>query len=163
MRRTTVFSAVAFVAGLGIGFFARGTLHRTDTRVADLAAIEKLHQEDVAATLSQDPNLMAGLWTEDAVRLGPGRPAEVSKKAILAENEKFWAEHPGFKVLTYAPAFKEVQIADGWAFEWGDFGEARYRLSPEGEPLILRGKVLRVLRRQSDGSWKFARVIGVID
>src|SRR5712692_6996698 len=130
MRRTSVFSAVAFVAGLGIGFLARGTLHRTDTRAADLAAIEKLHQEDVAATLSQDPSLMAGLWTEDAVRLGPGRPAEVGKKAILAGT--------GLKVLSYAPTFKEVQIADGWAFEWGDYGEARYRLSPEGQPLSFR-------------------------
>ena len=134
MKRTSIFSAVAFVAGLGIGFFARGTLHRTDTRTADLAAIEKLHQEDVAATLSQDPNLMAGLWAEDAVRLGPGKPAEVGKKAILAGNEKFWAEHPGFKVLSYAPALKEVQIAGSSAFEWGDFGVARYRLSPGGGP-----------------------------
>jgi ketosteroid isomerase-like protein len=159
MRSTSVFSAVVFVAGLGIGFFARGALHRTDSRVADLAAIEKLHQEDVAATLSQDPNLLIDVWTEDGVRLEPGRPALVGKKAIQADNEKGRAGHPGFKVLSYAPEFKELQIANGWAFEWNNL-EAKIKMPPEeSPPLSIHAKALRVLRRQSDGSWKFARVI----
>lgn len=51
-------------------------------RQADLAGIEKLHQRDMAATLSRDPVALPNLWTDDAVRLGPGRPAEVGKKAI---------------------------------------------------------------------------------
>jgi len=29
--------------------------HRTDTHAADLASIEKLHQQDIEFTLSQDP------------------------------------------------------------------------------------------------------------
>ncbi|MBI2956937.1 MAG: DUF4440 domain-containing protein [Acidobacteria bacterium] len=128
-----------------------------DTRAAELAAIEKLHQEDIAATLSQDPNAHANLWTDDAVRLGWGRPAEVGKKAILAENEKFWAEHRGLKVLSYEPQIKDLQVAGEWAFEWGNF-EATFKLSEEAPPVPYRGKVLRVLRRQSDASWKFARV-----
>ncbi len=162
MKRTSVFSAVAFLAGLGIGFFARsgsiGTLQRTDTHAADVAAIERLHQEDIAATLSQDPNLLIDVWTEDGVRLEPGRPAVVGKKAIQADNEKGRAERPGFKVLSYAPEFKEVQIANGWAFEWNTW-EAKFKMSPDSPPLSLRAKGLRVLRRQGDGSWKFARVI----
>ena len=50
-------------------------------RDADLAAIEKLHQQDIAATLSRDPVALTDLWTDDAVRLGPGPPAEVGKQA----------------------------------------------------------------------------------
>jgi ketosteroid isomerase-like protein len=75
----------------------------------------------------------------------------------MAENEKFWAEHPDFKVLSYLPEIKDVQVADGVAIEWGYFG-ATYELSQEAPPLSYRGQVLRVLRRESDGSWKLARV-----
>ena len=30
----------------------------------------------------------------------PGSPPDVGRQAILADNEKFGAEYPGFKVLT---------------------------------------------------------------
>jgi hypothetical protein len=49
-------------------------------RQADLTGIEKFHQRDIAATLSRDPVALTDLWTDDAVRLGPGRPSEVGKK-----------------------------------------------------------------------------------
>ena len=51
-------------------------------RDADRAGIEKFHQQDIAATLSRDPVALTDLWTDDAVRLGQGRPAEVGKQAI---------------------------------------------------------------------------------
>jgi len=47
-------------------------------RDTDLAAIEKLHQLDIAATLSPDPVALTDLWTA-AIRLGRRRPAEVGK------------------------------------------------------------------------------------
>ena len=56
-------------------------------RAADLAAIEKLHQQDIAATLSRDPVALTDQWTDDAVRMGPGR-AEVGKQAIRESNER---------------------------------------------------------------------------
>ena len=56
-------------------------------RDADLAAIEKLHQQDIAATLSRDPVALTDLWTDDAIRLGPGQPVEVvSRQSGRATN-----------------------------------------------------------------------------
>ena len=180
MKRAFLFAVLAFIAGPSIGYPAPGgdagvggpslvrateskpeprTVQQTDTRAADLAGIEKLHREDIAVTLSQDPKGLMDVWTEDGVRLLPGGPAEVGKKAIQAGNAKGRAQHPEFQVLTYVPEFKELQVVDGWAFEWG-YTEATYKLSHEGPVLGLHGTFLRVLRRQSDGSWKFARVIG---
>jgi hypothetical protein len=52
MRRTSLISILVFVAGLGIGYFARGaagTLQQRYTHKADVAAIEKLNQEDIEA------------------------------------------------------------------------------------------------------------------
>jgi ketosteroid isomerase-like protein len=150
-----------FFAGLGIGYLARGamgTLQQSYTRAADLAAIEKLHQKDIQVTLSQDPKGLIDIFTDDAVRLNVGSPPAVGKQAIQAENEKGRAEYPGFNVLSYVPEYKNIQIEDGWACEWGEH-EARYKLSPEASPVSLRLKGFDVLRRQSDGSWRFAVLI----
>ena len=88
-------------------------------RQADLAGIERLHQRDIAATLSRDdPVALTDLWTDDAVRLGPGRLAEVGKRAIRESNER-WSALPGAKVLSYVPETKDVTILNGWAVEWG--------------------------------------------
>ena len=127
-------------------------------RDADLAAIEKLHQQDIAATLSRDPVALTDLWTDDAVRLGQGRPAEVGKQAIRASIER-WSARPGVKVLSYVPEIKDLTIWDGWAVEWGYF-TGSYVESPGGEPKQIRGTRLMVLKKLPDGSWKCFRRMG---
>jgi ketosteroid isomerase-like protein len=164
MKRTSVFVAIGFLAGLGIGYFSRGavgTLQQRYTHKADLAAIEKLHQKDIEFTLSQDPKGLTDVRAEDGVRLNPGSPPVVGRQAIAADNEKGRAQAPGFKVLSYAPDIKNIhlQIADGWAYEWGET-DAKLQLSPDSPPVSMHGKGVRVIRRLSDGSWKFALVCG---
>jgi len=160
MRRTSLITILVFVAGLGIGYFARGavgTLQQRYTHKADLAAIEKLHQDDIKFTRSQDKELM-NIWSEDAVRFMPGSPPDVGKQAILATNEKFGAEYPSFKVLSYAAKYKNIQIEDGLACEWGEH-ESQFKMSPEAPPISWHGTGFHMLKRQSDGSWKFAVMI----
>ena len=159
MRRNSLVAILVFVAGLGIGYFARGavgTTHRTDTHAADLAAIEKLHRADIDATLTQNPNQLIDLWSDDCIKLGVPGPAIVGKKGIQEVYEKFRADHPDFKVLKYAPEIQDVQVADGWAIEWVYYA-ATFKMSAKDNPVSMRRKDLRVLKRQSDGSWKFAR------
>jgi uncharacterized protein (TIGR02246 family) len=160
MRRTSVFAAIAFLAGLAIGFFARsagpGTLLRIDTRAADLAAIDKLHRADVEATLTQDLSALTNLWSDDCVKLGIPGPAVVGKKAMQEVYVKFQSDYPDFKVLKYAPEIQDVQVVDGWAIEWVYY-EATYKMSAMDNPVSMRRKDLRVLKRQGDGSWKFSR------
>jgi ketosteroid isomerase-like protein len=127
----------------------------TRTHVQDLAGIEKLHSQDVAATLSGDLAALSELWTDDIVRLQQGQEAEVGKPAILAAEERRRAANPGFRVVSYVPEIKDVTITDGWAFEWGHF-TASFVASPGGEEQRIRAKVLRVLKKQADGSWKAA-------
>ena len=127
-------------------------------RDADLAAIEKLHQQDIAATLSRDPVALTDLWTDDAIRLGQGRSAEVGKQAIRESNER-WSARSGVKVLTYVPETKDLTIWDGWAVEWGYF-TGSYVESPGGEPKQIGGTRLMVLKKLPDGSWKCFRGMG---
>ena len=100
MKHTSVLVTVGFLAGLVMGYFARGaagTLQERHTHKADIAAIEKLHQEDIEVTLTQDPKKLIDLWAEDAVAFYPGSPPAVGKQAIGAHNEKFHAQYPGEK------------------------------------------------------------------
>src|SRR5215472_5572300 len=155
MGRTSLIPILVFVAGLVIGYFARsaaGMLQRR-THAADLAAIEKAHQEDIEATLTQDPKKLIDLWAEDAVNFNPGSPPAVGKQAIEAEHEKFRAQYPGLKVLSYTPKYKNIQVEDGLACEWFE-REAEYKLSLESSPISWHAKGLLALKRQSDGSWK---------
>jgi ketosteroid isomerase-like protein len=127
-------------------------------RDADRAAIEKLHQQDIAATLSRDPAALTDLWTEDAIRLGPRQSPEVGKQAIRESNER-WSARPGLKVLTFVPEIKDLTIWDGWAVEWGYF-TGSYVESAGGEPKQMRGARLWVLKKLPDGTWKCFRGMG---
>jgi ketosteroid isomerase-like protein len=130
-------------------------------RDADLAAIQKLHQQDIAATLSQDAAALTDFWADDAVRLGPGPPAQVGKQAIRESNERS-AARPGLKVRAYVPEVKDLTILDGWAVEWRNF-TASYVDSPGGEPKQVRGTVLVVYQKLPDGSWKAFRGMGTTE
>ena len=134
------------------------TTAKTEAHEQEMVGIEKLHQQDIAATLSSDPKALADLWTDDAVRLEPGGQAEIGKPLIRTADEKNKADHPTIKILSYVPEIKDVRIVDGWAFEWGYFSSS-YKDSPDSQPKSFRGKMLRVLQKQSDGSWKFSRVM----
>jgi uncharacterized protein (TIGR02246 family) len=162
MRRTPMLLAIAFLAGLAGGYFARSarmsTLHEREARAADLVAIRKLHQADIDATMTQDLNALTTLWSDDAVNLGFPGPPVVGIKAMKEAYEKFKKDYPEFQVSRYANEMKEVQIADGWAIEISD-SEATFKMSAKGNPVIVpRTRGMRLLKRQNDGSWKFAAV-----
>jgi ketosteroid isomerase-like protein len=128
----------------------------------DRAAIERLHQLDERVTLLYDPKALQAEWTDDAVRLEPNSPVDVGKVAIYASDVRSIAQAPGSAIVRYHANICDVQIVHDWAFEWGLFA-ADYR--PDvGKPVEpMRGKLMRVLRRQNNGEWKFARVMVVFD
>jgi len=115
-----------------------------------------------ATTAPGDPKLLANLWTEDAVRINPGGRVEVGRAAIRAADERTTVRHPQGQVLTYVPTIKDLRITGEWAFEWGTFN-ASYRDSAAAEVQKVKGTVLRVLRKQPDGTWKFARVMTQVE
>jgi ketosteroid isomerase-like protein len=140
-------------------------------RSADPAAIEKPHQQYVAATLSRNPIALTDLWTDDAIRLGPGQPAEVGamadlwtddavrfgpgtaadvgRQAIRAANERSTAVP--IKVLSFVPETNDLRFWDGGAVEWRQF-TVSYVASAAAEPTHVRGTVLAVLKTLPDGS-----------
>jgi ketosteroid isomerase-like protein len=152
---------VILLAAIASVSYAAGVAQRRPTHTApsseDLAAIEKLRSQDIAATLSQDLTALSNLWTDDIVRLQQGAEAEVGKPALIESEQRRRAALPDFRVVSYVPDFKELTVTrDGWAFEWGYF-TGTFVAAPGAEETRIRGKLLRVLRKQADGSWKGAR------
>ena len=148
-------AVVAMQAGQG-----RGASSRSDAgRAADLAAIEKLRQQDIAATIARDAVALTDLCTDDAIRIGVGQPADVGKQAIRATNDR-QTSNKQLKVLSYVPEVKDFTFLDGgWAVEWRVF-TASYVESPGGEVKQTRGTVLGVWKKLPDGSWKAFRGMG---
>ena len=150
MKRTRIFLLLAFINAVVITFVAVPLAAAADNRSsessseeADRIAIERLHRQDVEATLSDKADELAKLWDTEAVRIQPGRPAEIGKTTTLKLINRL-----------LEPTAGDVRIAGEWAFEWGYIS---YKDSSNPKP--MRGKVLRVMKRQPDGSWKFSRVI----
>jgi len=121
----------------------------------------RVRQQDIAATISRDPVALTDYWTDDAIRLGAGAPAEVGKKTIRESNERQTA-NKSFKVLSYVPETKDFTFLDGgWAVEWRTY-TGSFVDSPGGEAKHIRGTVLMVLKKLPDGSWKCFRAMGSV-
>jgi len=138
---------------------ASAAKNRAD-RAADVAGIEKLRQQDIAASLSLDRVALTELWTDDAVRLGPVPPADVGKQAIRESNERLTANKES-KVLSYVPENREMIFLDGgWEVEWRPY-TLSFITSPGGAPVQIRGMVLGVHKKMPDGTWKGFRGAGI--
>lgn len=127
----------------------------TDEQAEEMARIEAFRAQEIAATLSRDPVALTELWTEDGLRLQQGQPVDIGKEAIRAANERLLAANPEMRVVSYVPEIEDVTVTDGWAFQWGYF-TATFVESPGAEEQTFRARVLSILEKQPDGSWKAA-------
>jgi ketosteroid isomerase-like protein len=127
----------------------------------DLAAIRALHARDSAATLAADTAALMALWTDDIVSLQPGNPVQVGRAANATALRDYVVQSTGFRNLWVTFEFPEVQLFGDHAVEWGTFRGAV--LTPAGDTVLVAGKLMRVLRRDSVGSWRIARTIFTSD
>jgi uncharacterized protein (TIGR02246 family) len=122
------------------------------------AGIEKLHQDDIAATLTRDLEALTALWDDDGVLLQPGQCPIIGKTAFREFLKQTLAQFASAKVLKYAPEIRDVQVEGDIAYEWGFF-DSTVRSSDHEQPTNFRARFVRIIRRQPDGSWRFSRVM----
>jgi hypothetical protein len=72
--------------------------------------IEKLHQQDVAATVSSSVSGLVALWSDDRVLISQGNSPLVGKAAIQASLTEKFAKNPTMKVLKYEPEVKNLEL-----------------------------------------------------
>jgi ketosteroid isomerase-like protein len=149
--RTKRLRIAAFIISCGV-LWASDSAKQTATAV-DRAAIEKLHQADVTATLNNNADQLAALWADDAVLLGEGE-APVSGRRTLRD---VYAKDPA-KILKYTPHIESLEIHGNVAYEWGRF-DALAKEAANKPAADWKGRFLRVMAKQPDGSWKFTRIM----
>jgi len=121
----------------------------------DEQAIRKLTDDWLAAVRAKDIPRLVGMVTDDAVFLPPGLPPIRGRQAVETMYQSFF---PQFSSVEQTVSMEEVQVAGDWAFAWGT---EQFTLVPRagGAPIEMQGKGMSILKRQPDGSWKFARGI----
>jgi uncharacterized protein (TIGR02246 family) len=131
---------------------------RIGSNDADIAAIEKLHEIDMAAAKIHDINTLITLMTDDGILLPPGQEPIRGRDAIWKFMKEQLPENQNYEITEYVQHFEEVKIIGDWAYEWATF-HGTYHLKSGGPDLYERSRLFRILRRQPDGSWKVARSI----
>ena len=124
----------------------------------DLHAIEAVNQRDVRFALANDAAMMMSQWTDDFVLLPPAGPI-LRGRSVIAEAFR-GVESP--EILEYVLDIQEVKVLGDHAYEWGTY---HYAVRPRegGESVRTSGKLMRILQRQRDGSWKMYRGIATVD
>jgi uncharacterized protein (TIGR02246 family) len=128
------------------------------TLEADLRAIEGINQRDVQYALAGDKAKMMSQWTDDFVLLPPAGPV-LRGRSVIAQALS-GGEDP--EILEYALDIQEVKVLGDHAYQWGTY---HYLVRPRagGASVRTAGKLMRILKRQSDGSWKMYRGMSTVD
>lgn len=118
----------------------------------DRDAIARVFQDYAASLNAGDIDRWMKLWDADGIQMPPDDQAMFGHEEIRARNGKF--------VDTYNWAMtvdlKETEIAGAWAYGRG-FYTATLTPKKDGDHVLIDGKFLTILKRQTDGSWRFYR------
>ncbi len=121
---------------------------------ADMEAINKVLEQEVAAISAGDVEAFVALFTNDAVGMPPGEPAAIGTEAVRSWAQDFFDQF----TVQYTATSEEIVVAGNWAFQRLSF---TLTLTPAagGDPIQLNGKGIHICQRQGDGSWKLTRDI----
>ena len=131
---------------------------KKDGTSADMEAINALHQRDMEASRKWDVDTLSSIWADDIVTLTQGEPPMIGKDANRAAIMRLREESRGVQITDYILSFNEVKIVGDWAFEWGTYS-GTVKPVDGSAPIRTTGKVIRVLKKDADGSWKIARAM----
>jgi uncharacterized protein (TIGR02246 family) len=122
---------------------------------SDKDAIRALLAEASAAHRAGDPERWTAVFTEDAVIMSPDRPAITGRQAVAQLGREQFAR---FKSTAEIKPV-EIEVCGDWAFARTAVTGA-FTPKDGSAPMKLDYKEIAIYRRQPDGTWKVARLIG---
>lgn len=113
--------------------------------------IKSLRSQYMAAQDAGDPDGCVSFWSEDGVLMPPNAPSVSGRQALRAWYEEAFKQFE-FK---FTIEYEQAEETGDWAFARGRYSGS---IIPRagGEAIQDRGKILEVLKRQADGTWKMA-------
>jgi ketosteroid isomerase-like protein/pimeloyl-ACP methyl ester carboxylesterase len=120
----------------------------------DIALVKKVLAGIIAADNASDVERIVAFYEDDALLLPPAGHA-VAGKAAIKERYRQGFEKARLELVFHS---EETQVAGAWAFDRG-LTSGRNVWRDGREPTKFEHKYLMILKRQSDGAWKIARLI----
>jgi uncharacterized protein (TIGR02246 family) len=135
---------------------SRTSVLETDATEASRKEIELFNQRFLEAHQKMDNGAIVGMWAEDGVSLLPETAPIEGKQAIAKFMDDVVARMPGYHMRKIEIDFQGIESSGDWASEWAY--EHQIVDAPEGKPPFEGyGKMLLVLRRETDGNWRITR------
>jgi ketosteroid isomerase-like protein len=150
MKRTIQLLSLGLIAVIAI--FARAT-HAADQDARK--SLDAFNQQFITACQKMDNPAAAALWSDDGADLLPGMQPMVGKAKISEWLSGLTPQLGGAKMLYCTVDWKDVQIHGDIAYEWGINRQKIEFPAPRGG-FENEGKILLILKRQGDGSWRIA-------
>jgi uncharacterized protein (TIGR02246 family) len=126
------------------------------------AAIEQLAADWRAGWLAGDPDTLLALLSDEPVLIMPSEAPIIGKEAIRTLDQYVFEKHTFTSDENYTRTSNVEQIE---VEVDGDSGYIRSKYTDTetpragGKTLEDHGQSVAIVRRQQDGSWKFARLI----
>jgi ketosteroid isomerase-like protein len=128
-----------------------------DTYIEDIANIEDLHRQDVAASKAGEFEKLKSLMDQQCIVLPPDSAPESGQTyldRIAASSKDVQSQE---QILEFSQDWEELQLFGDYAYERGI---VRYSIRDvDGEIIRETQRLLRILRRQEDGSWRVYRAM----
>lgn len=127
---------------------------QTDTGTADVAALRELHDQVTRAQNEGDASVFERTSASDVLVLPPDGALISGRQAHVDFNRKL------FNAFTniFDNKSEEIVVSGDWGFDRGTY---RYTETPRagGATVVREGNYLWLARRESDGVWRYARII----
>lgn len=150
LGKCRVLALVLFVAVLaGCQQAPSGPQPLTEADKDQIGAVAENHMK---AVLANDASAYAALFTEDGIDLPPNTEMRRGKGEIQEAAEAFFKEQ---KVTEFTNPLVEVYGMGDLAYGVGTYTATTEPVGGNG-PATDKGKYVVVLKRQADGSWKWA-------
>ncbi len=131
---------------------------RQTREAEDRAAIQRLQQKDIVASMAFDVDALLALWTEDGVLLAPQHAPVTGRPALRDFYQQQRDALGNVEILAYEEQWQEVRLLGNYAYQWGEI-RSRMRTGQSKAESSTVVNAMRVLKREDDGTWRVARAI----
>lgn len=153
LARRTILAALAMIATACFGFARAKRAAVTDAEARK--AVDAFNQQFIGACQRMDHPASAALWAADGVDLLPGMQPMLGQPKIAEWLNSFTPQLAGAKMIYCTVDWQDIQIHGEIAYEWG-INRQKIEFPAPQKPFVGEGKILLILKRQSDASWKIA-------
>jgi uncharacterized protein (TIGR02246 family) len=159
LRTKVVTMTAVCLAVAALGFAqSEGRARQTNANRATpaRAEIDAFNKKYIAAHLRMDNAAVLSLWAEDGISLLPATDPIIGKEAIGKFMDEVVGRMPGYHMQKMDVDFQGIEVSGDWASEWAE--EHQVVQPPPGKRVIdSYGKLLLVLHREADGTWRITR------